>query len=183
MPAPSAGGRLTRVALLLLTGAPGVGKTTAVRRAVAQLRQRRARGFFTEELREQGARVGFRLETLDGRRVRLARIGLPSPARVGRYGVDLASLDEIVATTLVPPDAAWLYVIDEIGKMESWSPQFVDAVQALLDADVTMVATVSQKGGGFMAEVKRRRGATLWTLTRQNRDQIPDEIVSWIEGQ
>jgi nucleoside-triphosphatase len=173
------GGRLAAVALLLLTGVPGVGKTTALRRAAAQLRQRQARGFFTEELRQQGARVGFRLETLDGRRAVLARIGLASAARVGRYGVDLDALDEIVTTTLVPADPAALYLIDEIGKMECLSPCFVEAVEALLDADATLVATVSQKGGGFMADVKRRRGATLWELTRDNRDEIPEQIVAW----
>lgn len=38
--------------ILLLTGPPGVGKTTVVRRVAAELGARRIRGFTTEEIRE-----------------------------------------------------------------------------------------------------------------------------------
>ena len=79
-------GRATRA--LLLTGHPGVGKTTVIRRVVAGLGAWRARGFTTEEIRVGGRRTGFRLETLDGRRETLARVDPRTPHRVGSYGAD-----------------------------------------------------------------------------------------------
>ncbi len=44
---------------ILLTGLPGCGKTTVVRHVVELLKARRLAGFYTEELREHGQRVGF----------------------------------------------------------------------------------------------------------------------------
>jgi nucleoside-triphosphatase len=88
------------VPLLLLTGVPGIGKTTVLRRAAERLAAERTRGFFTDELRQGGVRVGFGIETLDGRHATLARVGVAGPARVGRYGVALRALDRIVAAVL-----------------------------------------------------------------------------------
>ena len=75
-----------------------------------------------------------------------------------------------------------LYLVDEIGKMECLSPGFVDATRALLDAGVPLVATVGQRGGGFIAEAKRRPDVTLWEVTRANRDALPARVGEWIAG-
>ena len=53
---------------LLLTGPPGVGKTTVVRRIVERLPGTvRPAGFYTEEIRFRGERRGFRAVTFDGK--------------------------------------------------------------------------------------------------------------------
>ncbi|MBU4398537.1 MAG: nucleoside-triphosphatase, partial [Planctomycetes bacterium] len=44
---------------LLLTGPPGCGKTTVVRRVIERLCDHRLAGFYTKEIRQQGSRVGF----------------------------------------------------------------------------------------------------------------------------
>jgi nucleoside-triphosphatase THEP1 len=44
---------------LLLTGSPGIGKTTVVR-PLAERLPLRLGGFYTEEIREAGGRQGFR---------------------------------------------------------------------------------------------------------------------------
>ncbi|MBI2218916.1 MAG: hypothetical protein HYU51_16645 [Candidatus Rokubacteria bacterium] len=55
--------------------------------------------------------------------------------------------------------------VDEIGKMECLSRAFVEAVRALLDTAMPVVATVAARGGGFIEEVKRRRdGARAYFL-------------------
>jgi nucleoside-triphosphatase len=71
--------------------------------------------------------------------------------------------------------------VDEIGKMECLSSAFVEATQRLLDAGVPLVATVGVRGGGFIAEVKRRPDATVWEITRANRDAMPARVHRWIE--
>src|SRR5579885_397610 len=79
--------------VLVLTGRPGVGKTTLIRRLADALGSR-AGGFYTEEIRQGGRRVGFRLVTLDGEQAVLAHVGWRDrPHRVGRYGVDIAVVD------------------------------------------------------------------------------------------
>ncbi|MEK7203909.1 MAG: nucleoside-triphosphatase, partial [candidate division NC10 bacterium] len=56
----------------LITGAPGSGKTTLIRAVLAEL-PAKAGGFVTEEIREGGERVGFRVSALDGRAGTFAR--------------------------------------------------------------------------------------------------------------
>jgi nucleoside-triphosphatase len=167
--------------VLLLTGAPGVGKTTVLRKVRDLLAGRPLRGFLTDELRsERGERVGFRVETLDGRAARLASMGMRSRYRVGRYGVDVAALERIAVPALALGEQPAVYLIDEIGKMECLSRAFVTAVATLLDSERVVVATVAQRGTGFIAEVKRHPGADLWEVTRANRDALPARVVAWV---
>ena len=79
------------------------------------------------------------------------------------------------------PSSAGIYErLDEIGKMECLSPGFVAAMRALLDAGRPVVATIGERGGGFIAEVKRRPDVALWRLTRDNRDAVPARILTWL---
>jgi nucleoside-triphosphatase len=165
--------------ILLLTGAPSVGKTTIIRRVAEGLRDRKIRGFITDEIREDGRRVGFRLDTFCGQSTILAYVDTKSPHRVGRYGVDVEALDRIVDSALRPADDVDVYLIDEIGKMECSSPRFVAAMTLLLDSGPIVIGTISRKGAGFIEQVKQRRDAELWEITHANRDQAPDSVLDW----
>ena len=102
-----------------------------MRRVASELSGARLRGFTTAEIRKDGNRVGFRIETFDGESAVLAHVSLRSEHRVGRYGVDVASLDRIVASAL-SPSSGDVTIVDEIGKMECLSDRFIEAVQKLL---------------------------------------------------
>lgn len=164
---------------LLLTGPPGVGKTTVIRRVAQGLSGRRIRGFTTEEVREGGERVGFRIETFDGDSAFLAHVQIQSKHRVGRYGVDLAALDRVVDSALSPGQAE-ITLVDEIGKMECLSPRFVAAMERLLESGQLLVATVGSRGGGFIEQVKHRPGVTLLRVSRANRETLAGEVLAWI---
>jgi len=67
--------------------------------------------------------------------------------------------------------------------MECLSEPFVAAMRIVLDGRTPIVATIAQRGPGFIAEVKRRGDLELRTLTRATRDALPDAIVAWLEDQ
>jgi len=168
---------------ILVTGLPGVGKTTLIRKVLAGLPPAfPVTGFFTGELREGGHRVGFEIETLDGRKGVLSHVRFQSPCRVGRYGVDIGGFERLVLPILRAgePD---LYVIDEIGKMECFSGPFVQAVTALLDAGTPVFGSVALKGGGFIERVKGRSDVTLVEVTVRTRDSLVGQVVPELRKQ
>ncbi len=166
--------------VLLLTGKPGIGKTTVMRRVAAALAPRRIGGFLTDEIREGGARVGFRIVPFGGPARVMAHVGRGGAARVGRYGVDVAMIDAVAAEALAPSPSIDLYLVDEIGRMECLSRRFVAAMRVLLDSDRRVIATVALRGEGFIAEVKRRRDVELREVTLRDRDALPGAILEWL---
>jgi len=167
---------------ILITGLPGVGKTTLIRKLVERLTEYRPAGFYTEEIRnERGTREGFRLVTLCGRQLVLSHVRHPGPHRVSRYGVDVAGFERLLEELDLRHSPSSLIIIDEIGKMECFSKRFVDVVTLLLDGSKTLVATISLKGEGFIRQVKRRPDCRLVTVTRENRDRLPDELTSELQ--
>jgi nucleoside-triphosphatase len=162
---------------ILVTGPPGTGKTTLVRRVLELARGMRARGFYTEEVRGPRGRTGFRMVTLDGRTAQLATTAAARGPRVGRYAVDLAALDALCTDALAPRSGDQLVVIDEIGRMECLSPTFVAAARGALSGPLAVLGTVALSGGGFIEEAKRLPGVEVITLSRENRDRLPEEIA------
>ncbi|WP_431040876.1 nucleoside-triphosphatase [Streptomyces sp. P1-3] len=171
---------------ILLEGRPGIGKTTAVRRLASLLHTRTPVGFTTEEIRKGTARVGFALETLDGRRAVLAHAAFPGPPRVGRYGVDLRVMEELALSAIAPlsrnPVPGDLALIDELGRMELSSSAFREAVEELLAAGIDLVATVHAHHDPFTDALKRRAGIELVQVTAQNRDALPGKLAARLEA-
>jgi len=159
-----------------------VGKTSAIRKVAGSRSDLHLCGFYTEEIREAGERRGFRLVTLDGQERVMAHVAFRGPHRVGKYGVDVALVDEVADSVLAASPAADLYLVDEIGKMECLSSRFVGAMRALLDSTRPVLATVAQRGGGFIAEVKQREDVLLWEVTLSNRDEMPDRLLAWLRS-
>jgi nucleoside-triphosphatase len=121
--------------------------------------------------------MGFTIETLDGRSAMLADVRLREGPRVGRYRVQVASLERVAVPALAPRAGVRLLVVDEIGKMECHSARFCDAVRAALDAPVPVLGTIARHGSGFIAEVRRRPDVTILEVTVENRDALPARLV------
>jgi nucleoside-triphosphatase len=167
-----------RATNILLTGSPGVGKTTVIMGVAVRLRAMDLAGFYTEEMRKRGQREGFRAVTFSGKSTVLAHVSFKGPHRVGRYRVDLRAFDRLVGPELTR--AADIILIDEIGKMECFSAAFISAVRRIFDGDLPAVATVAVSGGGFIAEVKARPDAEILQVTRENRDGMPTRVAEMV---
>jgi nucleoside-triphosphatase len=160
----------------LVTGAPGVGKTTLVRRLCADLAPYDVVGFYTAEIPAGGKRHGFELVGLHGGRGVLAHVGTRSHSSVGRYGVDVCGFEKFLDSVPFAAHPAGPVVVDEIGKMECFSRRFEALVDELMRADRVVVATVALRGGGLIARVKRSYGAVLYEITPASRDAVYAEV-------
>ena len=168
---------------ILLTGAPGVGKTTFFQRLYQVFAEARPVGFYTAETRQGGRRTGFDLITFDGQRHTLAHVDIAGPYRVSKYGVDVAGFDKALAAMPVEDPEVRLAMVDEIGKMECYSEVFRVVMKKLLDSPTIVVGTIALWGGGFIAEVKRRPDVVLYDLTRRNQEGLLSEITVSIRRQ
>ncbi len=161
---------------LLVTGTPGCGKTTQVRRVAQGLPGVQKAGFLTTEIRVGGERAGFALVTCDGRKGTLSHVQFPGPPRVGRYGVDLPGFEAFLNGIPFTAPGTRLVLIDEIGKMECFSPLFRRTVVACLDGPVPVVATIALRGDRFIEGIKQRPDGELVVVTRENRERLAGEL-------
>ncbi len=169
-----------RPRVVLLTGLPGVGKTTAIRKIASDLGDLPMGGFYTEEIRDSGQRQGFSVVAFGGTQDVFAHVNFPKQYQVGKYGVDIERLEAIAIPALALEASRAIYLVDEIGKMECFSERFVTAMKRLLESDRMVVATIARRGGGFIAEAKQRADAVLREVTRENRDELPRRIAQWL---
>jgi nucleoside-triphosphatase len=163
---------------ILITGLPGSGKTTLFRRLADKLQNLNPVGFYTAEIRKGATRQGFRLKGLDGRSGMLAHVEFRTGFRVGKYGVDVNGFEDFLSGIPMLDPQTGPVMIDEIGKMECLSDRFTEIIKDVLGSEKQLIATIAQKGGGLIAELKKRSDAQLFSLARGNQDILLDQIVS-----
>jgi len=159
---------MSKACNLLLSGPPGVGKTTVLAAVARRLGDRKLGGFLTEEIRPERQRLGFTLVPFQGEPRTMAHRDFSSRHRVGRYGVDVEAIDDIAKALLGPRVDAEVFLIDEIGKMEYFSRRFVEAILRLLDDPRPLIVSVALQGPGLISEVKQR-GRQQEIITRRER--------------
>lgn len=167
---------------LLLTGAPGTGKTTLIRQAITAMPGKTG-GFYTQEIRTQGIRQGFEIVTLDGQRAVLSHTGIRSSHRVGKYGVDIDALNGVgVQAIRVALKERDIVVVDEIGKMELFSPAFQQAILDTLDSGKRLLGTIMLQPHPWANRIKADPRVELVTVTRTNHQQLLNHIETWLAG-
>lgn len=169
---------------IFLTGPPSSGKTTVIQKVVAKI-GKKATGFYTQEIKKHGKRVGFMMKTLDGKEGLLGHETIKSPYRIRRYGVSIENIERIAVPAITPQSEDTIVVIDEIGKMECFSAAFCEAARKALDAPNMVLGTIAVGGTDFIQAIKERKDINIYEVTPQNRDRLPDlllEIISPVEA-
>ena len=167
---------------ILITGLPGIGKTTLIKHLLYKLERYHPVGFYTEEIRHNGERKGFQLVSLDGKRSILAHVFIDSPYRIGKYKVDINGFDSFLDSLNIHEYKNNPIIIDEIGKMECLSVKFVRMIQDILDSENIVIATIAHSDGGIKGKIKEREDVQLFRINLENRETIKDEIIETIKN-
>ena len=167
----------------LITGKPGVGKTTLVQKIIDRMPLVNMAGFFTAEIRYEGSRLGFELQGLNGKRRTLAHVDIDTQYRVGKYGVDVESLDRVGVSALRKASGQCdLVVVDEIGKMELFSASFREVVLEIIGSRKRVLGTIMFHSNPWADAIKRQPQVNLVTVTTLNHRQVLEELLHWLKA-
>jgi nucleoside-triphosphatase len=171
--------------IILVTGRPGIGKTSTLRRSVKELKKRKyaVGGMICREVREAGVRVGFEIMDLaTGQRGWLAHVNQPEGPRVGKYRVNLTDLEAVgVASILGALRTSDILAVDEVGPMELSSPAFSKALVRAVESGKPMLGTINYGlRGSLINNIKKREDVEILKVTYENRENLHNLISNMI---
>ncbi|MGC8831625.1 MAG: NTPase [Thermoproteota archaeon] len=167
---------------ILLTGRPGIGKTTVVSKIFKSLRGRgiAVGGMITYEVREKDVRTGFMVEDLKtGLKGIMASVSQSPGPRVGKYVVNVAEIERVgvkaVENALASDE---VIVIDEIGPMELYSNAFKTIVSKTFSSPKNIVATIHYKASQnpFCKSILSTPSVKTYVVNIENRGLLPNII-------
>jgi len=170
----------------VITGSPGIGKTTALVKLIKMLKNSGVEvdGFYSVEVKERGERKGFSfVDIRTGDTVELASVN-GDGIRFGRYRVKIKNIDDFVPWVIKrAAEYSKVIVIDEIGPMELFSNSFRKAVGDLLKTDKVIIAVVHKSfSHDLMKEVLKSAKAKI-EVTESNRDEIPEQLFQMLKSE
>lgn len=166
--------------MYLLTAPPRTGKSTAIKKIVNMLGPNNCGGFYTEEIRKDGDRVGFKIISLNGEEGILADVSSESPYKISRYGVNLKVFENIglkeLYRTIYSSDIKYL-IIDEIGPMQLFSNEYKELLLKMLLINKSVIGTIFYANHDWLDDFKKNKQIKLIEINEKNRNIIPLQIV------
>lgn len=174
---------------VLITGKPGVGKSTVVKQLLSSADSNATTGILSGEIRKHGKRQGFTIQAVGQAPGILASPDLQGEPRFGtmlpdgkrRLGLSLVHLDENVCPTIhAALPHVRLVVIDEIGPMQAESRVFRELVEHIIASPIQLVASIGMQAHPWLDKVRHDERFELLELTPRNRDLMADLLCTYI---
>jgi len=130
---------------ILITGQPGVGKSTVIEGLIDAFRQSSVWMLTREILDDEGQRAGFVTTTSTGKhRLISHKRDIVSDVLVGSNRVDISALKDALGDILneainTKPS---IVILDEIGPIQLTDTEFIQKMDSLYNSDVTLIATM-----------------------------------------
>lgn len=164
---------------ILICGDVHAGKSTLIRRLTDDMR-RPIFGFITKRLPEDPDGVS---------RVYLYNAAKKTAERDGSLIIELSEkgyvghpelMDHPGSDYLTGIPEGSLVVMDEIGTLESASPEFQSAVLNILSGNYDVLASVKAQNTDFLRTVRKHPDCELYIITPENRDALYAQLKSSI---
>lgn len=165
--------------IIVLTGAPGVGKTTALIRVARTLKERGVKigGIVSREMRtDNNMRIGFEFIDLATNDRKVLAYTTGNGPKVGRYFVNVAGCRFAAERLTNAVRNSDVIICDEIGPMELKSKELVDSARKLLDVNKKVIVVVHQKLQHPLIDEFRNKSNLLINLDLENREKV-NEIL------
>ena len=169
--------------LFFITGAPGIGKTTALLRTVEALKNMgfKVGGMLSREVREGETRVGFEIVDFETEEHGwLAHVNQPDGPQVSKYRVNLRDLETLGAASIRNAVAkAQIIIIDEIGPMELFSSAFKEAAIHAVNSDKPVLGVIHYRARDpLIYSIRTRDDAEIIEVTYANRENIHNVLIN-----
>ncbi len=137
-------------------------------------------GVVAKEIRDsQNQRIGFEATTFDGRSSIFAhKFAFKTEFIVGEYCVDVKTIDNFIVSELRKglDKSSSIVLIDEIGRMQSFSSEFLKIVGYLFQSKSNLLATIVLEDESWSLKFKKYSGATLIEVNDKNREYLAEII-------
>lgn len=164
---------------ILLTGVPGVGKSTLLKKIIDNYTGSKV-GIMTSAILKDGRRHNFNVETSSGCDGIIASVDFHSSRKVGKYGVNIQNLDKCLPS-ISDFDKDDLLYLDEIGTMQLYSSDFKKLALKYIDSSNRLIGTIKKRSDDeFITLIKKRDDVEIIDVTRQNRVILFDKISAEI---
>ena len=162
---------------VLVTGAPGIGKTTLIKHLIRDLTPLIVRGFYKEAIYENSICKGFRLITIDHHEQILAHVYFEGPNRIDQYGINLDGFEDLISRELALDRGTELFIVDEISRMECLSNKFCQQIIKILDSNIPLIGTIAHSPVPDMHILSERSDTSILRITQKNRKTVWKNVL------
>lgn len=163
---------------VFITGERGVGKTTLIHKLVQKLPKEKCYGFYTEKVSPDGkwGEVG-EIEMFSARETNGERHCLAKLYGKGKHDIYSEVFENYGVSLLEDIPNGSFVIMDELGFLESQSPQFCQKVLEVLDQDVKVFGVIKPKSLPFLDAIRNHPNVKVYTLTEENCDALTKELL------
>ena len=172
---------------IFLTGRIQTGKSTAIRRAlaaVADLDRKMLGGFLTVENPDTPTQADcIYLIAADGSEACCPEnLAFRRTFQQGRrFRVKKETFEVRGCRMLRNTEGRKLILMDEIGTAEAGCENFHRQILETLAGELPVLGVLQSRSGGFLAEIRQHPGVELITVTEENREQVTERLISWLQ--